>query len=363
MNGTDIHVSALVTDAFGGFGGIAQYNRDFLTALAQTNCVERITVLPRLGDIPIETLPTKLRQHPAAGNKLAYALNAFAALGPIGRVDTIFCGHIHMMPIAAPLARLSGASLWLQIHGIEAWERPSRLLQWSVRQANLVTAVSRHTRRRFLSWAGIAPEKVKVLPNTIHEKFSSGPKSANLLDRYDLHGSKVLLTVSRLAASERYKGHDRVIEALPLVLAVCPQMRYLIAGDGDDRPRLEELTKRHGVTDKVVFAGHVPEDELVDHFRLADVFVMPSLGEGFGIVFLQAAACGLNVIAGNLDGSVDALADGRLGRLIDPLDEDALAEAIIIALSEKNLQSAEVVDRFSPGRFGLEVKGLLRHVV
>lgn len=356
-----IHVVALVTDAFGGFGGIAQYNRDLLGALAATEGVERITVLPRTGAVSPFLPSAKLEQWPPVAGRLAYVLRSLVALRKSARVDLVFCGHLFMMPAAVLIARLSGASLWLQVHGIDAWERPSRLLQWSVGQADLVTAVSRHTRRRFLSWAEIAPEKVKVLPNTIDDKFSPGPKSAALLDRYGLHSNKILLTVSRLAASERYKGHDRVIKALPRILDAYPQMRYLIAGDGDDRPRLEELIRQKGVADKVIFAGHVPEQELLDHFRLADVFVMPSLGEGFGIVFLQASACGIEVVAGNRDGSTDALADGVLGRLVDPLDDMALTYAIIDALGTARPPEAGAHERFGPDRFGEGVEGLVRH--
>ena len=119
----------------------------------------------------------------------------------------------------------------------------------------------------------------------------------------------MLLTVSRLAASERYKGHDRVISVLPRVLERSPDVAYLVVGDGDDRQRLEEMAQKAGVAHAMRFAGHVPHQELPDYFRLADVFVMPSTGEGFGIVFLEAAASGLPVIGGNRDGSVDALAE------------------------------------------------------
>ena len=107
------------------------------------------------------------------------------------------------------------------------------------------------------------------------------------------------MTVSRLASSERYKGHDRVIRSLPRVLLKHPETIYLIVGDGDDRPRLEALASEFGVRDKVRFAGLVAGEELPDYFRLADVFVMPSTGEGFGIVFLEAMACGIDVIGGN----------------------------------------------------------------
>ena len=119
-----------------------------------------------------------------------------------------------MAPLAALISRLAGTPVWLQIHGIEAWQRPSLLQRWAAEHAQLVTAVSRHTRRQFLTWANCPPEKVRVLPNTVDERFTPGPKPETLLDRHNLRGKRILLTVSRLAASERYKGHDRVIRAV-----------------------------------------------------------------------------------------------------------------------------------------------------
>ena len=142
------------------------------------------------------------------------------------------------------------------------------------------------------------------------------------------------MTVSRLASSERYKGNDRVIRALPQVLLKHPETIYVIVGDGDDRPRLEALAAEVGVTEKVRFVGQVKPEELPDHFRLADVFVMPSTGEGFGIVFLEAMATGIPVIGGNRDGSLDPLADGVLGRAVDPDNGEELTSAICTALCD-----------------------------
>src|SRR5204863_3572114 len=142
--------------------------------------------------------------------------------------------------------------------------------------------------RRVLAQIVIDPTRVRVLPGTVDPRFRPGPKPHALLDRYDARGKKVLLTVARLSSSERYKGHDRVIRTLPRVLRDHPQTLYLIVGDGDDRARLEALALEFGVAEKVRFAGHIDAELLPDHFRLADVFVMPSTGEGFGIVFLEA---------------------------------------------------------------------------
>src|SRR5207247_1514684 len=116
------------------------------------------------------------------------------------------------------------------------------------------------------------------------------------------------------------------------VLLQHPETIYLIVGDGDDRQRLEALASEFAVQDKVRFAGPVADEELADYYRLADVLVMPSTGEGFGIVFLEAMACAINVIGGNQDGSIDPLVDGAVGSAIDPEDSDELVSAISAAL-------------------------------
>ena len=166
------------------------------------------------------------------------------------------------------------------------------------------------------------------------------------------------MTVSRLAALERYKGHDRIIAALPLIRARCPQVLYLIAGEGDDRQRLETLAQQSGVAQLVRFTGPISPQELQGIYGLADVFAMPSTGEGFGIVFLEAAASGLPIVAGNVDGSVDALADGALGTLIDPNDRLVLADAIVAGLG-RGRQGKSLAQRFAYANFAAQVDHLV----
>src|SRR4029079_12694931 len=110
---------------------------------------------------------------------------------------------------------------------------------------------------------------------------------------------------------------------------------YLVIGQGDDRARVKKMAHDFGVAHAVIFAGFVPDEEMADHFRLADVFAMPSTGEGFGIVFLEALACGTPVLAGNRDGSVDAVDKGRLGRLVDPTDVRQIANGLVDVLQRK----------------------------
>lgn len=300
-------ILALVPDAFGGRGGIAQYNRDLLGALATE---AEITVLPRHAPDGFAP-PPNIVQRGASSGRLTYAIKALA-LAFAQRPDTVFCGHLFMAPLAALVASLIQARLVLQIHGIDAWERPGSLTRMAAERADLVLSVSRYTRRRFLSWAALPPERVAVLPNTVGEAFAPGDRAAARAPLC-LGDATVLLSVGRLDAREQYKGHDRVIRAQAEMLARGWNLVYLIAGEGADRARLEGLAIAEGGGPTVRFLGPVLPDDLPDLYRAADMFVMPSTGEGFGIVFIEAMACGTPALGLGVGGASDALADGLLG--------------------------------------------------
>jgi len=304
---------ALVGDAFGGRGGIAQYNRDFLEALAEAGTMSSITVLPRRApDLPGP--PETIEQTPARPGRIAYSVAALrtALFRP---VDLVFCGHLFMAPLAALIARLKGAKLIVQTHGIEAWLRPSRPQRAALEAADLVLCVSRHTRAAVLSWAAIAPERVLVVPDTVREAFKPGDGSTQRA-ALALVGKRVLLTVGRTDPRERYKGHDRVIAAIASLVAKGHDICYLVVGEGADRVRLEALARDAGVSERVRFLGRVGLQSLVEIYRMADLFVMPSTGEGFGVAFLEAMASGTPALGLDVAGARDALADGHLGTAV-----------------------------------------------
>ena len=168
-----------------------------------------------------------------------------------------------------------------------------------------------------------------------------------------------MLTVSRLSSQERYKGHDRVIRVLPRLLERYPNLVYVIVGAGDDRTRLEAIVQEHGLNGTVQFLGEINEAELADHYRMADLFVMPSTGEGFGIVFLEAARCGIPVLGASEGGSSDALLEGRIGRLVKANDSEELAAAILETLASKD-SLPKPVQRFSNSNFSRLVETLVK---
>ncbi len=352
-----LNVLALVTDAFGGQGGIARYNRDFLNAMGSTEAISQVTILPRYAGEVVEDLPRTLQQVSPVAGRSAYSVEALR-LAASRSIDMVFCGHLFQVPLGLLISRLLGVPLWLQLHGVEAWKAPRVAARIAAARADLVTSVSRYTRDRFLEWAPLDPERVRILPNTYRSRYTPGPKPASLLNALGVAGRKIIITVSRLSASERYKGHDEIIAALPGVLERCPEAVYLIVGDGDNRQRLEHVAAGSGVGERVIFAGHVEDHQLLDYYRLADVFAMPSTGEGFGIVYLEAAATGLPVIAGNIDGSVDALADGAIGTLINPRSQTELTDALVQAL-RGDLRPAATPERFTRENFVRHVHAIV----
>ena len=335
---------ALVTDAFGGRGGIAQYNRDFLGALAERSS---ITVLARHAP-DSATPPESIRQLPARPGRFAYSV---AALGTamFQSVDVVFCGHLFMAPLAALVARTKNAKLIVQTHGIEAWSVPSRMRRAALERADLVLCVSRHTRRAVLSWAAIEPERVLVVPNTVREVFTPSD-GATPRPAWAGTGKQILLTVARMDSRERYKGHDRVIAAIPELVAKGHDICYAIVGEGDDRSRLEALARDAEVSERVMFLGAQDLTSVIESYRAADLFVMPSTGEGFGVSFLEAMASGTPALGLDVAGTRDALADGELGTLVA---ESNLAATIACLLDRPKPDSNSLAEKVR-ARFGRE---------
>jgi phosphatidylinositol alpha-1,6-mannosyltransferase len=355
MAARQAHCLALVTDAFGGHGGIAQYNRDFLAALAASGATSSITVLPRHAPERIVT-PAALKQKPPRRRRLAYSVMALLTVLR-RRVDVVFCGHLYMTPLAWLITRLKGAKLIVQMHGIEVWPRPSRLRRAATEAADLILCVSRHTRASVVGWAAIAPECVVVVPNTVGDGFAPGD-GRELRAAFGLDGKRILLTVGRLAPGDRYKGHDRVIAGIPDLVKRGHDVVYLIIGQGDDRARLEELAQETRVADRVRFLGAVGSQCLAEAYRMADLFLMPSTGEGFGIAFLEAMASGTPALGLAVGGAPDALADGELGTALSEEDDLPAAIARLLAAPKPDpvALSQAVHARFGPAAFRERVR-------
>lgn len=268
------------------------------------------------------------------------------AIGALGRAAVqrpaaILSTHLNFSPLALILKRFARIPYAVSLHGIEAWKVENPRRQKALCRANLLLPVSECTRERAQAALGHVEGQWQLLHNTFDEtRFSPGPKPPELLAKFRLTAScPVILSVGRMDAREAYKGQDRVLQSLPEVLRQVPDSRYVLVGDGSDRPRLERLAGELGVSQNVHFAGKVPDEDLPGYYRLCDVFAMPSTGEGFGIAYLEALGSGRPVIAGNRDAGRDALRNGELGVLVDPDDRGALSAALLACLTRSHSNS------------------------
>ncbi len=357
-----MRILVFTTDAFGAKWGIAEYNRNFLTALCRDPRTSEVVVVPRHAPDDTGDLPAKLRFVTASLNgKFNYATAALRESVLGRKFDLVICGHINLLPFAFVASRRYGAKLALVIHGIDAWTpHRSHLINRLAKRIDAVVSVSNLSLERFLNWANPGSCQQIIIPNTIDlTRYTPGVKPQSLVEQYNLAGKKVLLTMGRLAAHERYKGVDEVLDLLPGLLLNMPELVYLIVGDGDDRARLETKARQLGIAEQVIFAGYIPNEDKQAHYRLADAYVMPSRGEGFGIVFLEAMASGIPVVASKLDGGREAVREGLLGVLVDPNDPEDLKQGILSALSRPCGIVPSGLDYFSLTRFEDRVHQLL----
>ncbi len=357
-----MRILCLVTDAFGGQGGIARFNQDFLTSLSTYDNVTEVVVLPRRIVEDHYQLPPKITYLTTAnGHKIKFIYSTLCTVFSNPLFDVVICGHINLLPIAFLIQLKTHSLVYLVIHGIDAWQpNPSFWVNRLVGRIDGLISVSNLTKKRFISWSKLNALPTYIFPCTVDTgRFTLGTKKKELVYRYGLENKRLILTLARLEAKERYKGFDVILEILPSLLNKIANVVYMIAGDGSDRPRLLRKTQDLGLTNHVIFTGYLPEAEKVDHYHLADVYAMPSMGEGFGIVFLEAMACGLPVVGSLWDGGREALRDGMLGKLVDPGNPSEVEHAIIESLKIKERRVPKGLDYFTYPKFEQRCHGLL----
>lgn len=325
----------LLTDGFGGLGGIAQVNRDFLKAICASCDGSKVVALPRHVPADCHALPPGLTHDTGAGRgKVAYIVRAVRAIAGAETVDLVIAAHINLQPLAKCISWIAGAPSMLLLHGIEAWTPPAnRLRRAAATAADCVVAVSQFTLARFAAWARLPSDCGIVVPCCVDfNRFSPGRPSPAVMAKHGIGSGTIVLTVGRLSSAERYKGVDELLEALPTLRAQIPDVLLVVTGSGDDRGRLEGKARQLGIEPHVRFTGYVPDAEIIDIYRAADVFTLAGHGEGFGIVLLEAMACGVPVVASILDGSFEAIGRGKLGVGVDPTKADSLVTGILEAL-------------------------------
>ncbi|BAZ01867.1 glycosyltransferase [Tolypothrix tenuis PCC 7101] len=359
-------------------GGIQVYSAFFLQALQSIYPESQYNIFIKQdvkGSSDITYLSsTKFYFTGAYSNKirtLAFATKILSQ-GLVQYPDLVIAAHINFSIAAYLLKVLAGIPYWINVYGLEVWELKNPILKKALQNADRILSISGYTRDRLIKEQNIDADKISLLPCTFDaSNFKIASKPTYLLDKYQLTPEQpVILTVARLAESERYKGYDQILQALSQIREIIPDVHYIIVGKGKDQPRIEKVIANLGIKDCVTLAGFVPDEELCDYYNLCDVFAMPSKREGFGIVYLEALACGKPVLAGNQDGAIDALCHGELGALVNPDDVGEIAKTLIQILQgtyhnhliyqPENLRQ-KVIDTFGFERFQRTLDKHLNH--
>lgn len=282
-----------------------------------------------------DLMPQYLPSESFKGFNIKRNLFVLKAMQMATSTDVIIISHINMAMIGL-LAKLinSKCEVWLVAHGIEIWRPVSLARKMFLKKCDKIICVSSFTKREVVRIHKVNTDKCVVLNNVI-DSFMPAPlgfsKPRYLQQKYNLaDDDKVLFTLTRLATTEQYKGYEQVIKVLPAIRNAFPKVKYVLSGQYDEAEelRVKQLAKKHRVEDIVIMTGFVSEPELADHFLMADLFVLPSKKEGFGIVFIEAISFGLPVVCGNVDGSMDAVRNGELGKAVNPDNLDELQNAI-----------------------------------
>jgi phosphatidylinositol alpha-1,6-mannosyltransferase len=284
----------------------------------------------------------RVRTEERAGATRNVPLNAAAlARAQRHRPEVVLSMHMVVSPAAAAVRRLLGARTVQYFYAKEIGARPS-LARFAVKHADTVIAISAYS-AALVRAVGASPEHLTLIPPGVDLPEQTAPLPCE---------RPTFLTIARL--EDRYKGHDVLLRALPLIRAKVPDARWVVIGDGPLRSGLEDLADSLGVADAVQFLGAVSDEERNIWLRRAHALAMPSrlpaggfAGEGFGIVYLEAGAYGKPVLAANVAGALDAVRDGETGLLVDPTDQLAVAEAMT-----RLLLDAELARRL--GRAGAE---------
>lgn len=360
-----MNIIFLYNDCFSSTGGIQKFNLNFIKALGQIANDQdwKVTCLSlndKATDFPDSSLASF---RTASSNKFYFVLEAFAL---IRHADIIFVGHLYLSFPLMVFSKISSLvkknKIVLIAHGIEVWDIQSGFHKKLIGAFDYIFAVSQFTRDKIAAYS-VGTKKILLFPNTVEVPmlqpgFYIDPDL--LRTRFNIKKEdKVMLTLCRIAGTEKKKGYDQVIKAMATMGPAFKDFKYILAGNiqEPEGTRLLQLIHQLGLQQRVILPGFIPENELDALFQLCDLFIMPSKKEGFGIVFLEALIRGKPVLAGNEDGSSEALMDGQLGMLIDPEDIGGIGHAIASFYNKTwppHLYDAENIRKKVTDRFGFD---------
>jgi phosphatidyl-myo-inositol dimannoside synthase len=306
-----------------------------------------------------------------AGSKIQFAL---AALRAASRKPALVVAlHPHLAPILWAMKTRGGKFRSIVFtHGVEVWQPLGWPRGAALRRADLVLGPSADTVQHLVSEQHIFPGKIQRLPWGLDPEFEAlASASASIVFPQGLpRTGRIILTVGRWDRTELYKGADTLIAGLPRVLRAAPDVSLALVGDGNDRPRLEELARDLGVSEHVHFLSGLTPVQLFSCYANCDVFALPSKGEGFGLVFLEAMALAKPVIGGAHGGIQDIVEDGVTGLLVPHGNVERLTQALESLLSnpgrcaEMGARGKDRVEKtFSFAQFQLRLTQILNDLL
>ncbi len=302
-------------------GGIEKYNREFIDALREAGA--DVFFIPLYG--------IKLFQ------KISFIARVFLESFR-KKPNIICCSHVAFSPICYFIKKILGIEYTVNVYGIEVANIPA-LHKSALKSAKFIIKLFDQTAQNVIKQIPEVAERILALPNSVDgERFYIKEKSQNLIKRHNLRDSKIILTICRFSYSEvDNKGYEKVVRAMSDIVKKIPNVKYLLVGGGNDAERMKNLVKELGLENNVILTGPAKDEEMVDYYNLADVFILPSKREGFpAIVLLEALACGKPIIGGNQGEEYEKKNfDGKLGYTINPDNQEELKEAIINVLKRK----------------------------
>jgi phosphatidylinositol alpha-1,6-mannosyltransferase len=356
-----IKCDVFLTDAYGINGGIAKYSQDLIAGLVKGGM--QLNIIPRNCKKNFErTTAIKISSIASVG-KLGFLVATFLSL--FRKKNLVICGHINLLPFAFLSAIIGKCPLILMIYGIEVWKpHQNFVINYLLRKIDHIISISKFTEKKLKGWLPGLSAKIFILPNGIDlSLYGIAKKPKDLIKKYDADGKTVLMTMGRLSSTERYKGIDEVLTVFSNLIKKNSNLLYLICGDGDDKSRLMKKASDLGISDFVIFSGYIPEAEKKKYYDLSDLYVMPSYGEGFGFVFLEAMAAGVPVLASINDGGYEAVQYGSLAKVVDAHNSSQIEIAILEMLPTIEKKIPKGLEIFSIERFDRELKNIIMMVL
>jgi phosphatidylinositol alpha-1,6-mannosyltransferase len=349
-------------DVYDGEGGIQRFSRRLATSLKTLSASDpnRVVAVVSLWDTPQPgNADLDVAYHFGSSRRKGRMLLNSIRAARLQPVDVVIFTHVLLTPLGLLLRLLApSAKQVLMVYGDEVWLRPSTARRWIVsRVIDRIAAVTEFTAQEMRKAYRLEEEQFTILPCAV-DPLADGQLPST-------QGQKVMLTVSRLAINAKAKHIDQVLRAVPAIRKDHPDMEYVIVGDGDLRPQLEQLSADLGLDGYVKFAGWLGDKERDELYSRADLFVLPSTQEGFGIVYLEAWRFGLPVVAGNAGAAPEVVADSMAGICVAP-DPDAIADSVseLFADPARRLRMGAagmelVRDRYSDSTFTENLGALL----